>query len=91
MHDEVSLLRLSSFKAHAWSCRIPLYPELKIGLVYFLACANGTEYMYERFLKPFLTQNQGFIDDHVAVGQAYVQNHVSSNLAWCVFSHDVSI
>eukprot|EP00892_Ulva_mutabilis_P002669 jgi/Ulvmu1/12402/UM009_0049.1 len=61
---------------------IPLYSELKIGLVYFLACANGTVYMYDRLLMPFLTQHQAFIDDHVAVGRAYVQNHISSNLSW---------
>lgn len=64
-------------------CRIPLYAELKIGLVYFLACANGTEYVYERFLMPFLTQHQALIDQKVDIAKGYVQNHISANLSWC--------
>lgn len=61
---------------------LPLYSEVKIGLVYFLACANGAEYIYSRTVAPLLIQNEAQIDDKIAKGQAWVHSHISANFSW---------
>ena len=61
-----------------------MYSEAKIGLVYFLACANGADYVYTRTVAPILKQNEGQIDEKIAMGKAWVQSHISANFSWCV-------
>lgn len=61
---------------------LPLYSEAKIGLVYFLACANGADYVYTRTVAPILKQNEAQIDEKIAMGKAWVQSHISANFSW---------
>ena len=55
-----------------------MYSEAKIGLVYFLACGNGADYVYTRTVAPILKQNEGQIDEKIAMGKAWVQSHISA-------------
>ena len=65
------------------ACRLPLYNEVKIGFVYFLAQAGGADYVYSRFVQPLLLDHEPRIDDTVLQTRAWLNSHVQNNIGWC--------
>lgn len=59
---------------------LPLYSEVKIGFVFFLARANGAAYVYQTLLLPLLDENQQWIDESVAHMKDWSRSHLQRHL-----------
>jgi hypothetical protein len=64
-------------------CRLPLYNEAKIGLVFWLAYGGGAEHLYATIIQPLLLEHESAIDEGVYQARTWLHAHVQNNIGWC--------
>jgi hypothetical protein len=68
---------------HDHVCRLPLYYEVKIALVFWLANLGGAEYVYTLLVQPLLLEHEATIDEGVFQARTWLHAHVQNNIGWC--------